>query len=228
VVYEADQARVEERVFPVEHVFLINSILSDPNAQCLTFGCGGLSIPGHKVAVKTGTSEPFDPIGPNGGMIGETWAFGYTQDVVVGIWAGNSDNAPITNLTSTSIAFRAMRDMVLRYYQDRPSTPFVAPEGVRFLQACFVTPIRNCVADYFLESSMQSLGVVAPPASPLPPRPAPPAGNVAPSQPVRSAGVEIVPAPRQTDDNERSPPGQRRGSQGNDNRGRGRDDDDDD
>ena len=63
--------------------------------------------------MKTGTSEPFDPKGPNAGKIGETWAFGYTPDLVVGIWAGNSDNAPIMNIFSTSISFRAMRDLVL-------------------------------------------------------------------------------------------------------------------
>ena len=32
---------------------------------------------------------------------------------MVGIWAGNSDNAPVTNIFSTSISFRAMRDVML-------------------------------------------------------------------------------------------------------------------
>ena len=63
VLYQAE--RLEHRQFPEQQVFLVNSILSDPNAQCQTFGCGGISIPGYQVAVKTGTSEPFDPQGPN-------------------------------------------------------------------------------------------------------------------------------------------------------------------
>jgi membrane peptidoglycan carboxypeptidase len=82
------------------------------------------------VAVKTGTSEPFDPRGPNRGKIGETWAFGYTPDLVVGIWAGNSDNAPIVNIFSTSISFRAMRDTLIAAYDGRPTTPFNRPAGV--------------------------------------------------------------------------------------------------
>jgi membrane peptidoglycan carboxypeptidase len=104
---------------------MITDILSDPSAQCLTFGCGGISVPGYQVAVKTGTSEPFDPAGPNRGKIGETWAFGYTRDYVVGVWAGNSDNAAIDNIFSTSISYRAMRDILLMAYNGKPQTPFL-------------------------------------------------------------------------------------------------------
>ena len=53
------------RVITAEHAYMISDILSDPSAQCITFGCGGLNVPGYRVAVKTGTSEPFDPRGPN-------------------------------------------------------------------------------------------------------------------------------------------------------------------
>ncbi|HEX5140294.1 MAG TPA: penicillin-binding transpeptidase domain-containing protein, partial [Dehalococcoidia bacterium] len=97
---------------------------TDPGARCITFACSGLTIPGYNVAVKTGTSEPFDPNGPNGGKIGETWAFGYTPDLVVSVWAGNSNNAAIDNIFSTSISFRAMRDILLEAYKGRPVTQF--------------------------------------------------------------------------------------------------------
>jgi membrane carboxypeptidase/penicillin-binding protein PbpC len=82
------------------------------------------------VAVKTGTSEPFDPKGPNAGKIGETLAFGYTPDIVVGIWAGNSDQTPVVNILSTSIAFRSMRDTLNAWYNGRPKTAFRRPETV--------------------------------------------------------------------------------------------------
>jgi penicillin-binding protein 1C len=164
LVYRSETNRREERMFPAEHVFLVNSILSDPNAQCQTFGCGGISIPGYQVAVKTGTSEPYDPKGPDAGKIGETWAFGYTPDVVVGIWAGNADNAPITNITSRSIAFRAMRDLVLTYYGGQKATPFTPPPGVVRQQVCFTSPTRMCVNDYFLADSLRALAIA--PAAP--------------------------------------------------------------
>jgi membrane peptidoglycan carboxypeptidase len=116
VLFDVEQHRAERRVIRSEHATMMADILSDPSAQCITFGCGGLSIPGHRAGVKTGTSEPFDPNGPNKGKIGETWAFGFTGDYAVGVWAGNSNNDPIVNIYSTSISFRAMRDILLAAY----------------------------------------------------------------------------------------------------------------
>ena len=92
---------------------MVTSVLSDSSAHCITFGCGGVSIPGRTPGVKTGTSEPFDPDGPDAGKIGETWAFGYTPDYVVGVWAGNSDNAPIVNIS----AHRSLLERCGTYYK---------------------------------------------------------------------------------------------------------------
>jgi membrane peptidoglycan carboxypeptidase len=91
------------------------------------------------VAVKTGTSEPFDPQGRNAGKIGETWAFGYTPDLVVGIWAGNSNNAPIDHIFSTSISYRAMRDILLEAYKGREVTSFEVPGAVH-RESCLPVP----------------------------------------------------------------------------------------
>jgi membrane peptidoglycan carboxypeptidase len=137
IKFDIESRRTKERVAPEAETFLVNDILRDPNAQCQTFGCGGLAIPGYQAAVKTGTSEPYDPNGPDGGKIGETWAFGYTPDVVVSVWAGNSDNAPITNIQSTTIAFRAMRDVMLAYFNGGRATSFEPPAGVTRAQVCF-------------------------------------------------------------------------------------------
>ena len=136
VIYDVNQHRREKRVVDPEYAFMISSILSDPRAQCITFGCGGIQIPGRQVAVKTGTSEPYDPKGPNRGKIGDTWAFGYTPDMVVGVWAGNSDNAPITNIYSTSISYRAMRDMLLNAYGEWRGNTFVQPPNVVESTSC--------------------------------------------------------------------------------------------
>jgi membrane peptidoglycan carboxypeptidase len=145
VRFNIDDHRAERRVIPAQQAFMMNDILSDPGAQCITFGCGGITIPGYRVAVKTGTSEPFDPKGPNAGKIGETWAFGYTPDLVVGVWAGNSDNAPIVNIFSTSISYRAMRDILLATYGGRPGRPFERPAGLETRETC--TPGRQQQGD---------------------------------------------------------------------------------
>lgn len=129
VLFDIEEHRKQHRVVSQEHADQITDILADPRARCITFGCGGLDIPGHRVAIKTGTSEPYDPKGPHAGKIGETWAFGYTPDLVVGVWAGNSDNTPIVNILSTSISFRAMRDILLEAYKDREVTQFQPTGG---------------------------------------------------------------------------------------------------
>ena len=145
VLYDANERRTEQQVIPAEQAYMVTSILSDSNAHCITFGCGGVSIPGRTAGVKTGTSEPFDPDGPNAGKIGETWAFGYTPDYVVGVWAGNSDNEPIVNIFSTSISFRAMRDTLEVLYDGRSSAAFAKPPGFGDDPLC--SPESNCESD---------------------------------------------------------------------------------
>jgi penicillin-binding protein 1C len=122
--FDVDNHRIEQRIVDQHLADQVADILSDPGARCITFGCGGLAVPGYKVGVKTGTSEPFDPNGPNAKKIGETWAFGFTPDLVVAVWAGNANNAPIDNIFSTSISYRAMRDILLEAYKGRQATPF--------------------------------------------------------------------------------------------------------
>ena len=98
---------------------MINNILSDPNDFCITYGCGALSI-GRTWGVKTGTSEPYE----DSSAIGETWTYGYTPDLVTGVWAGNSDNSPMFNITSTSISYRAVRDFMIEALVDTPASNF--------------------------------------------------------------------------------------------------------
>ncbi|MGE0060109.1 MAG: transglycosylase domain-containing protein [Dehalococcoidia bacterium] len=132
VVYSADDHRVREQVVPAAQAYMVTSILADPSAQCVTFGCGGISIPGRQAGVKTGTSEPYDQEGPDAAKIGETWAFGYTPNFVVGVWAGNSDNSPIVNIFSTSISFRVMRDTLQLAHNNQPSPNFPVPGNIEF------------------------------------------------------------------------------------------------
>jgi membrane peptidoglycan carboxypeptidase len=139
-VFNVDDHRVEKRIAPEAQTYMVTDILSDPKAECITFGCGGIVIPGLKAGVKTGTSEPYDPKGPNAGKIGETWAFGYTPDYVVGVWAGNSDNKPVVNIFSTTIAWQVMKDTLLGAYNGRPQTPFPIPPNVVQKQTCVPAP----------------------------------------------------------------------------------------
>ncbi len=145
--FDVNPRRGEQRIVPEEYAYLVTSILTDPSSQCLTFGCGGIAIPG--VATKTGTSEPYASTGPNAGKIGETWGWGYTPDVVVGVWAGNSDqttlgpfSGPVVNIFSTSIAFRAMHDTIDDWYNGRAKTAFRRPENAVDATVCVPSGLK--------------------------------------------------------------------------------------
>ncbi|MDP3981969.1 MAG: transglycosylase domain-containing protein [bacterium] len=72
---------------------LITSILADNTARAPMFGANSLlNIPG--VSVKTGTTQEFR----------DGWTIGYTKDIVVGVWTGNNNNAPMSGAASTTVA----------------------------------------------------------------------------------------------------------------------------
>ena len=121
----------EEQVVAPQYAYMVTSILSDPNAFCITYGCGALTI-GRPWGVKTGTSEPYE----NSRAIGETWTYGYTPDLVTGVWAGNSDNSPVHNILSTSISYRAVRDFMTEALANTPVSQFQRPPGLSEVETC--------------------------------------------------------------------------------------------
>ena len=144
VLYQFEEP-TERRVVGPNFAYLITAILSDPDTQCLTFGCGGLNLPGRTSAQKTGTSEPYE----DSREIGDTWAFGYTPDLVAGVWAGNADNSPMVNITSTRISWRSWRDFMAfahDHLQIAPST-FESPGGIESRELCWpsgMLPTKYC------------------------------------------------------------------------------------
>lgn len=72
------------RVMDENITYLISNILSDNNARIDVFGPRSyLVIPGHTVAVKTGTTDDKR----------DNWTMGYTPSFVIGVWVGNNDNS---------------------------------------------------------------------------------------------------------------------------------------
>ena len=126
----------ERRVFASNFTYLVTSILSDGDNQCITFRvCGALGLPGRASAQKTGTSEPF----VESRQIGETWAVGYTPLLVAGVWAGNSDNSPMVNIVSTSISWRTWRDFMIFAHEhlELPPQQFERPPGLVERELCW-------------------------------------------------------------------------------------------
>ncbi|MDA1079585.1 MAG: transglycosylase domain-containing protein [bacterium] len=79
-----------QRLFPEAAAFLINHILSDNTARAIAFGTRSLLNVSPNVAVKTGTTNDQR----------DNWAIGWSQEIVVGAWVGNSDNSPMKVVAS--------------------------------------------------------------------------------------------------------------------------------
>lgn len=96
---------------------ILSSILSDNIARTPTFGANSnLLIPGHDVAVKTGTTNNNK----------DAWTIGYTPSVVVGVWVGNNDNKEMKKGGSAlagPIWNAVMAEALKNYPDEKFSTP---------------------------------------------------------------------------------------------------------
>jgi len=95
-----------ERVFDELYVREINTILSSSELRSPTFqsSLGLTSFDGYDVALKTGTTQDYR----------DAWAFGYTPNLVVGVWAGNNDNTAMHAQGSSILAAIPMWNAFLK------------------------------------------------------------------------------------------------------------------
>jgi membrane peptidoglycan carboxypeptidase len=70
------------RVLDRRVAFIMQQIMSNDNNRAMIFGRNSLlTLPGRRVAVKTGTSDSF----------ADAWTVGFTPHLVVAVWGGNAD-----------------------------------------------------------------------------------------------------------------------------------------
>jgi len=91
-----ENKKTQKRVLSSGVTQIINSILSDNEARAPMFGARShLYFEGYQVAAKTGTTDNFR----------DAWTIGYTPSIVVGVWAGNSNNqSMIRNQPAATVA----------------------------------------------------------------------------------------------------------------------------
>jgi len=122
------------RALSEEVAFLISDILSDDGARSEAFGFGSLlNIPGHEVAVKTGTTDDKR----------DNYAIGFTPYVVAGAWVGNNNNDKMnpylaSGITgATPIYNRFMKEYIKMYYGNdnkKPLEKFEASKTVKKME----------------------------------------------------------------------------------------------
>ncbi|KAB8143843.1 PBP1A family penicillin-binding protein [Chloroflexia bacterium SDU3-3] len=108
--------------------YLITDMLSDNQARWFMFGRGNvMELPeGRPAAVKTGTSNDWR----------DAWAIGYTPEVTVGVWVGNSDSTPMQEIAGVNGAGVIWRDLMNSYNDGRPIRAFERPKGIVDAQVC--------------------------------------------------------------------------------------------
>jgi 1A family penicillin-binding protein len=112
-----------KRVLSPEIAYMVTDVMADNKARTPAFGSNSLlNIPGHIVAVKTGTTDNKR----------DNWTFGYTPEFVVGVWVGNNNNMPMhpqltSGITGAAPIWHKIMSGVLK---DRPNVAFSRPSTV--------------------------------------------------------------------------------------------------
>ncbi len=126
--------------------FVISDILADNAARTPAMGPNSSLNTGDLVSsVKTGTTDDTR----------DNWTVGFTHNVAVGVWAGNSDNSPMVNTSGLTGAAPIWHDVLLSIYGDQDLLAVLAhggqlvpdylspPPGMSRRQVCELSTLRD-------------------------------------------------------------------------------------
>ncbi len=106
--------------------WLISNILSDDRARATGFGVNSVLKIDRAAAVKTGTTTNFH----------DNWAVGYTPDLLVGVWVGNSNYQAMRNVTGLTGAAPIWAEAMRSILQGHPQKTFTQPSGMTQTEVC--------------------------------------------------------------------------------------------
>ncbi|MHB8651906.1 MAG: PBP1A family penicillin-binding protein [Minisyncoccota bacterium] len=107
-----------EEVIDRNATLLVSDILSDNVARTPLYGDhSALYFDGRQVAVKTGTTNDYR----------DAWTLGYTPSFVLGAWAGNNNNSPMTKNISGLIITPIWHEVMAQAIKDQSVESFSPP-----------------------------------------------------------------------------------------------------
>ncbi len=189
-----------EQVMDPRAAYMVTNILSDPAAKLFTYGPNtplnlrrdGRPIP---AASKTGTTDNYR----------DTWTAGYTPNLVIVVWVGNTDGRPMREVLSSMTAGKIWPEAMqasFDYFQTTTFEPFPRPDGLAEQQVCGDTRLRPgqaaCRSDLFFAERVPRAPVGAIPAptrAPGPSASATPSGPAPTQQPTAPPQVASTPSP---------------------------------
>ncbi|KKS47177.1 hypothetical protein A3J20_05545 [Candidatus Gottesmanbacteria bacterium RIFCSPLOWO2_02_FULL_42_29] len=123
-------------ISPLSAYWLID-ILSDNKARMPAFGSyARLSVPNHKIAVKTGTSNSFR----------DNWTIGFSPEYLVAAWVGNNDGSFMNKNLVSGITGAApiWHDTMSYLLEGHEPKEFPKPEGLVPVKVCAVNGLLTC------------------------------------------------------------------------------------
>ena len=115
------ESPLAERIFSSEVAYLMQDIMSDDVARSPAFGSNtAVTLPDRKVAAKTGTTNGFK----------DNWTMGFTPQLTVGVWVGNTDNESMENVTGLSGAAPIWNAVMRKYHEGQPAIWYDRPPGI--------------------------------------------------------------------------------------------------
>jgi membrane carboxypeptidase/penicillin-binding protein len=126
-----------QKIIDDPYAYLMNNILSDNPARWAAFGSPNVLEIDRPAAVKTGTTNDFK----------DNWTIGYTPQIAIGVWLGNTDNTEMKNVSGITGAAPVWHDVMMYYLKDKPVETFVRPPGLVEKTVCATTgllPTKYC------------------------------------------------------------------------------------
>jgi penicillin-binding protein 1C len=125
LLYKTPQTS-QVRVLDERIAWLISDILSDNDARRLGFGEISTLRLDRPAAVKTGTTSNFH----------DNWTVGYTPQLVVGVWVGNSSYEPMREVNGLTGAAPIWHQFMRTVLTGQPEKSFVQPPGLIRQEIC--------------------------------------------------------------------------------------------
>ncbi len=148
ILYEPEKIPAR-RVIDPRVAWLISDILSDDSARLTGFGINSTLKIDRTAAVKTGTTTNFH----------DNWTIGYTPDLLVGVWVGNSNYQAMHNVSGLTGAAPIWHETMRTILQGKPDKNFTRPAGLTQINICDLSgllPTKFCPhikAEWFIENT---------------------------------------------------------------------------
>ncbi len=128
VYYDFSAPEGVRRLSP-QIAFLINDILSDNDARTPLFGADSFLKLERPAAAKTGTTDNSK----------DNWTVGYTPNLLVGVWVGNSDGRPMKDTSGLTGAAPIWQSFMTEALAALPVEEFAQPPGLVQVEVCRTT-----------------------------------------------------------------------------------------